>query len=170
MPYEPEVHAPHGYDVYTHTEVVPKPKPRTLHWRFRVSPKTSEPTPGEPGTPATGNEEITVQLTADQQVELSISGEDAYDNPVDVTGDVVWTSSDESIVVVEATDPSDNTKATAKAVGPAGTAAVTVSNDVDQDGTGDFQGSIAIDVVAGDIAEVVITPGEPIDKLEVNPQ
>ena len=109
-----------------------------------------------------------MQLTADQQVELSISGEDRYGNPVDISGDLAWSSSDPSIVIVEANE-GDNSKAIAKAVGPVGTAAVTVSNDVDQDGTGDFQGSLAIDVVAGDITEIVITPGEPTDKLDVNP-
>lgn len=155
---------PYGYV----TEVTPKPPP----WSWRIGPvrpKTHHPEPGPKGTPAQ-DERITVQLTADQQVELTISGEDRYDNPVDITGDVVWESSDESIVVVEATDPNDNSKAIAKAVGPAGTAAVTVTNDADRDGTGDFMGSIAIDVVAGEIAEIVVNAGEPTDKLDVNPQ
>jgi hypothetical protein len=102
-----------------------------------------------------------MQLTADQQVDLSITGEDAYGNPVDVSGDTVWTSSDESIVTLTTIDP---THVTAVAVGPIGTAAVTVSNDVNQDGTGDFQGSLAIDVVAGDIAEIVVQAGTPTDK------
>jgi len=165
---DPHVDAPYGYDRYVHVEVVPKPPPaeNRLRWRIKIGPKTSEPTPGPSGAPATGNEEITVQLTADQQVELSISGEDKYDNPVDITGDIVWSSSDEAIVVVQAAE--DGQSATAVAVGPVGTAAVTVSNDVDQDGTGDFQGSLAIDVVAGDIAEIVITEGEVTDKPEVD--
>jgi hypothetical protein len=160
--------APYGWDKYTHVEVIPKPPPLMLHWRLRVTRKTIEPTAGPPGTPATGHEEITMQLTADQQVELSISGEDAYGNPVDISGDLAWTSSDESIVVVQP-GSGDATKAVAFAVGPTGTAAVTVSNDVDSDGTGDFQGSLAIDVVAGDITEIVITPGTPEDKPVVNP-
>jgi hypothetical protein len=109
-----------------------------------------------------------MQLTADQQVDLSISGEDAYNNPVDISGDVTWLSSDESIVIVEGRSD-DVSKATAKAVGPAGTAAVTVTNDADRDGTGDFMGSLAIDVVAGTIAEIVIEPGTPYGKLDINP-
>lgn len=161
--------APYGYDKYVHVEVVPKPRPFVLHWHLRVRPKTDEPTPGPSGTPATGTEEITMQLTADQQVDLSISGEDRYGNEVDISGDVTWESSDPAIVVVEA-DDNDNTKAYAKAVGPAGTAAVTVTNDVDRDGTGDFMGSLAIDVVAGDIAEIEVAAGEPYDKLDINPQ
>jgi hypothetical protein len=150
-------HYPWGYTV----DVTPKPPPVQWTWRVGpVRPKQSNPAPGAPGHPA-GTERIIVQLTADQQVELSISGEDAYGNPVDVSGDTVWTSSDESIISVTS---SDATHATAVAVGPVGTASVTVSNDVNQDGTGDFQGSLAIDVVAGDIAEIVIETGEPEDK------
>ena len=160
------LHAPWGYDEYTHHEVIPKPPPVT--WRWRIGPvraKTFIPVPlirrGTKQTPATGNEDITVQLTADQQVDLSISGQDKYGNPVDISGDTVWTSSDESIITVTSTDPST---ATATAVGPVGTAAVTVSNDVNQDGTGDFQGSLAIDVVAGEMAEIEITASTPTDK------
>jgi hypothetical protein len=102
-----------------------------------------------------------VQLTADQQVDLFISGEDAYGNPVEITGDTVWKSSDEAIIAVTSSAPDS---ATAVAVGPAGTASVTVTNDVNQDGTGDFIGSLAIDVVAGDMAEIVIQAGTPEDK------
>jgi hypothetical protein len=148
---------PYGYIV----EVTPKPPPVVWTWTVGpVRPKLTHPTPGAPGTPAQ-NERIIVQLTADQQVELSISGEDAYGNPVDVSGDTVWSSSDESIVNVQS---SDGTHATATAVGPIGTAAVTISNDVNHDGTGDFQGSLAIDVVAGNIAEITIAAGEPTTK------
>lgn len=161
--------APYGYDSWTHTEVVPKPAPTLWRWILGpVTTKTSDPVPtGRTGGKAPeGN--ITMQLTADQQVELSISGQDKYGNAVDISGDVAWLSSDESIVVVEARD-GDTSKADAKAVGPAGTASVTVTNDVDRDGTGDFMGSLAIDVVAGEIAEIEVSAGEPTAKLDVNP-
>jgi hypothetical protein len=102
-----------------------------------------------------------MQLTADQQVELSISGQDNYGNPVNITGNTSWSSSDTSIVSVNMTDSSH---ATATAVGPIGSAAVTVTNDVDQDGTGDFIGSLAIDVVAGNMTEITITAGTPTTK------
>lgn len=102
-----------------------------------------------------------MQLTADQQVDLSISGEDAYGNPVTITGNTAWSSSDQTIVSVTMTDSSH---ATASAVGPVGSASVTVTNDVDQDGTGDYIGSLAIDVVAGTMADIVITAGTPTAK------
>lgn len=165
--------AQYGWDVYTHTEVVPKtapPEPVEVQWVWHIgsiTSKTEQPTPtGNTAQP--GRISLTMQLTADQQVDLSISGEDAYNNPVDISGDVTWLSSDESIVIVEGRSD-DVSKATAKAVGPAGTAAVTVTNDADRDGTGDFMGSLAIDVVAGTIAEIVIEPGTPYGKLDINP-
>jgi hypothetical protein len=154
--------APWGYDKWTHTEVIPKPPPITKRWRIGpVTEKQHQPDPGPPGSSSTGKEEITVQLTADQQVELSISGEDNYGNPVTIAGDTQWTSSDESVVTVTADDPSH---ATAVAVGPVGSVAVTVTNDVNQDGTGDYFGSIALDVVAGRMTEIAVTAGEPTDK------
>lgn len=102
-----------------------------------------------------------MQLTADQQVELSISGEDAYGNPVEITGNTAWSSSDESIVAVTMTDSSH---ATAAAVGPVGSAAVTVTNDVNNDGTGDYIGSLSLNVVAGQMKDIAITAGTPTDK------
>ena len=158
--------APHGYDVYTHTEVVPKAPP--YRWVIGVVTSKSESlTPGAPGTPATGSETVIMQLTADQQVELSISGVDRYGNPVDIEAGTVWRSSDESIVQVFAHDASN---ATAVAVGPIGTAAVTVSADTSGDETPEFVGSLAIDVVAGDVADIEITAGEPEDKPVVEPR
>jgi hypothetical protein len=101
-----------------------------------------------------------VQLTADQQVDLSVAAEDAYGNSVDITGaSVTWRSSDESVLQVNP-DTSDETKATAVAVGPAGTASVTVSGGAEQQ----YQGSLAIDVVAGDVTEIVVEAGTPVAK------
>lgn len=156
-----DVNAPYGYDVSTHTEVTPRSAPVTYTWYIKIGPKQDFQPPENPVKRPFSKSEVTVQLTADQQVELSISGEDKYGNPVDISGDVVWVSSDESIIAVTNSAPD---KATASAVGPAGTASVTVTNDVDRDGTGDFMGSIAIDVVAGAIAEIAISAGEPTQK------
>lgn len=155
--------APFGFDVITHTEVVPKPPPRRnrLRWRLVVEDKATQPASGPPGTPATHREEITVQITADQQVQLTIRAEDAYDNPVDLTDGVTWTSSDESIVAL--TEVSNNT-VTAVAVGPVGSVAVTAAANTTGDEAPDFQGSIAIDVVAGDVAEIIVQAGDPTDK------
>jgi len=157
----------HGFEVLWqgHIEVIPKPAPDTFTILWRVGPvraKTTQPQSSpRAAEPLPSERQFTLQLTADQQVDLSISGQDKYGNPVAITGDVVWVSSDESIVSVTSDSPE---AATAVAVGPVGTAAVTVTNDVDRDGTGDFMGSIAIDVVAGDLAEIEVAAGVPVDK------
>src|SRR5262252_10397044 len=102
--------APWGYDKWTHTEVIPKPPPIRMRWHIGpVTTKQNEPEPGLPGYLPTGNEDIIMQLTADQQVELSITGEDNYGNPVEITGNTQWTSSDETIVTVTVHDPSHAT-------------------------------------------------------------
>lgn len=150
---------PWGYDV--HTEVIPKPAP--IVWTWRIGPvavKAAQP-PASDVIRRFNQGEVIVQLTADQQVDLSITGEDRYGNPVEISGDVAWLSSDESVVQVTSSSPES---ATATAVGPAGTASVTVTNDADRDGTGDFMGSLAIDVVAGEITEIAINAGEPTTK------
>ena len=102
-----------------------------------------------------------MQLTADQQVELSITGQDNYGNPVEITGNTQWVSSDETIVTLTVHDPSH---ATAVAVGPVGSAAVKVTNDVNNDGTGDYIGSLAVDVVAGVMTDIAIEAGTPENK------
>jgi len=158
MNWDPQ--APYGYTVFTKTEVIPRQAPIEYKWRIVVASKQEQPEQSSHKSPFVESE-FTVQLTADQQVELSITGEDKYGNPVDISGDVAWLSSDESIISLVNTAPDH---ATAVAVGPTGTASVTVTNDVNQDGTGDFMGSLAIDVVAGDIAEITIEAGEPTDK------
>jgi len=133
-----------------------------MRWHIGpVTTKQNEPEPGLPGYLPTGNEDIIMQLTADQQVELSITGEDNYGNPVEITGNTQWTSSDETIVTVTVHDPSH---ATAVAVGPVGSSAVKVTNDVDMDGTGDYLGSLAIDVVAGVMKDITVVAGEPTNK------
>jgi hypothetical protein len=157
---------PYGYVKTITVEVTPKPAPPpSQHGVWHIGAITSKMTPAVPTgtTGPSGRITVTMQLTADQQVALSITGEDAYDNVVPITGDIAWLSSDETIITV-AVDSADNQKAIATAVGPTGTASVTVTNDQDRDGTGDFMGSLAIDVVVGEIAEIVINADEPTDK------
>ena len=158
--------------MWTHVEVVPKPPPDdtdTVTWTWTIGPvteKTHENTPQRASIPATRlhiEGITTVQLLATQQVQLSISGADKYGNPVDITGDTTWESSDITILTVENV-ATDNTSCTAVTTGQVGTASVTVTNDVNKDGTGDFIGSLAFDVVAGPMAEIEVTAGTPTDK------
>jgi hypothetical protein len=148
----------------TGTITPPSTKPDvTLRWH--IGPVATKPVGWTPAPPSLlrhppTKSETTMQLTADQQVTLTVSGTDAYGNPTNISGDGTWLSSDEAIIQVTGDDDS----AVATAVGPIGTASVTYTNDVDQDGSGDFIGSLAIDVVGGAMTAIVLTPSEPVGK------
>jgi len=154
--------------VWTHTEVVPRADPNAvvLHWHIVIGYKPASFVPSTEYPPSSVPEEseITLQLTADQMVQLSVSGTDKYGNPVEVTGNAVWQSSDMSIIEVRQDKSANPQTCYAIAAGPTGTASVTYTNDANNDGSGDFIGSIAIDVVAGQMAEIVIQEGTPEPK------
>jgi hypothetical protein len=150
--------APYGWDTWTHTETIPKSAPVQWGWYIGpIVPKQHGTTIPGPSWVSDYEREITLQLTADQQVGLSISGQDRYGNPVDIDASMaVWESTDTAIIqLVEA----EGDSATAVAVGPVGTAVVTVRNPEDT-----VRGAIAFDVVAGEVTEVVVDAGEPEEK------
>jgi hypothetical protein len=103
------------------------------------------------------------QLLDSQQAVLSVSGLDAVGNPVSVpsTG-LSFSVDDESILTL--TDNGDGT-ALVVTTGTLGTATVTVNDDPDGDGTVNFQGSLAIDVVSGEVTEISVALGEPTSRL-----
>jgi hypothetical protein len=104
-----------------------------------------------------------MQLLDSQQVTLSVSGVDAAGNPVPVSATgLSFSVDDESILTL--TDNGDGS-ALVVTTGSLGTATVTVSDDPDGDGTVNFQGSLAIDVVTGDVTEIVINAGEPSSRV-----
>lgn len=152
---------------------------RPFSWKIGpITEKTSEPTPG----PLTGGSqnrpaqhrhhhegEITLQLQATQQVALAVSAQDRYGNPVTVAGNLLWTSSDESVITLDQSQVPVDGSVTAVTTGAVGSAAVTVTDDVNGDGTGDYIGSLAIDVVAGPMSEIVVTAGTPVDKSQPAP-
>lgn len=105
-----------------------------------------------------------MNLRDDQQVSLSVTFTDQVGNPVspEQVGTLTFSVDDESILIV--TDNGDGT-ALAVTTGTLGTATVTVQNDFDDDGTADFQGSLAFDVVAGDVFAINVAAGEPTSRL-----
>jgi hypothetical protein len=104
-----------------------------------------------------------MQLQDDQQVTLSVAGSDAAGNPVDL-GSVGLSFAVDDDTILTLTDNGDGT-ALVVTTGALGTATVTVSDDPDGDGTANFQGSLAIDVVTGTVAEIAVTAGEPTSRL-----
>jgi hypothetical protein len=86
-------------------------------------------------------------LTADQQARLAASGVDADGNPVDLSGSLAYAVDDTTILTL--TDNGDGT-ALIVTTGPTGSALVTATGD-------GVIGSLAVDVVAGDVASIQIT-------------
>jgi len=107
-------------------------------------------------------------LKADQKVALAVTFTDRAGNVLDkdAVGTLVAVSSDDSVLTV--TDNGDGTFE-AVTVGPLGTATVTVSNDTDVDGVPDYVGSLAFDVVEGDVFAIAIGTGVPVSRFDDAP-
>jgi hypothetical protein len=108
-----------------------------------------------------------VDILDSQLVSLAVAEVDAAGNPVSSPSPDAWSSSDATVVAVAA-DPSDPTGlgAVATAVGPLGTATVTCAVTVtNPDGTtATVSGSLDVNVLAGPVSAVTITPGAPSAK------
>lgn len=99
-------------------------------------------------------------LTDIQQVDLAITAVDAKGNPAKLDGAPTWLSSDESILTVQ---PSvDGMSAVVIAVGPIGTAQISVTADADlSPSVTQLLGILDVEVVASDAVNVTIVPGTP---------
>jgi|tagenome__1003787_1003787.scaffolds.fasta_scaffold20777572_1 hypothetical protein len=104
-------------------------------------------------------------LNDGQEVTLRAVFTSRAGNPVPATqvGTFSWTSSDPAIITV--TDNHDGT-ALATTTGQLGVSSVTLRNDFNDDGTEDYQGSIAFDVIAGDVGGVAIAAGVPVSRFD----
>lgn len=99
-------------------------------------------------------------LQDNQKVSLAVSGVDERGNPASTTGTLVYALEDPNGVLT-LTDNGDGS-AVVSANGPVGSAMVSVANDTDdEDSDPNFMGSLAIDVIAGDVVALQINPGTP---------
>ena len=151
-----------------HLTVTPSARSRRRA-RFTIGPVIERP-PGHTPPPSVAaspphrdRKAIDVNLLDSQQAVLRVTGFDKEGNPVDPTalGALTWTSSDPSVLTL--TDNGDGTQ-TAVTTGVLGDAQVTVTDDVNGDGTGEFTGSLAFVVTAGPVAEITVTAGVPTDR------
>ena len=102
-----------------------------------------------------------LQLTDIQRDSLSLSAADAAGNPTTLpAGSVTWGVSDPTILAVTPSD--DGMSADVAALGPLGTAQVTVAVVLDANTT--LTGSLDVAVVASAAATIQIVPGTPQDK------
>jgi hypothetical protein len=100
------------------------------------------------------------QMRDDQKVRVSLTAQDAkgadvLDRAGDTTDDPAWTSSDENVFTWDIN--SDNPREAWAVAGVPGSAVGTVT-------IGEISATVAIDVVAGDIALVALQTGDPEDQ------
>lgn len=149
-----------GVDIHVQTT-----RRRTPRIHFTLGPfmeSTYVPAPAPAGTGASTPPTeglFTVQLTTDQQVTISVSGRDRGGNPVTIPGTLVWELSDLTLATLE--EGADPNARTIVPVGTVGAVTVTVHNDKDDDGDDDFQGSLAVDIVEGEVREITLDTSEP---------
>lgn len=103
-------------------------------------------------------EKDNIEMTNSQQATASITPVDKKGQPAPVDGIPVWASSDETIVTV--TPAVDGMSAVVAAVGPLGSANVSVTADADL-GTGvsSIFGTLAVSVTQGQAVGLTITLG-----------
>jgi len=100
-------------------------------------------------------------LTDIQQVTLAITAVDARGNPAKLDGAPVWATSDAALLTV--TPSADGMSCVATAVGPLGTAQVTVTADADLGaGIRELTGLLDIEIIASEALNVTIVPGTPV--------
>jgi hypothetical protein len=161
---------PGGVRVVTTIEPI-RPVRASGRFRWQIGVVRKRPTP--PHSPsATGRPARryhpylgdAMLLRDDQQVTLSVSPVDQAGNavPVDSIGPITFSVDDNSVLTL--TDNGDGT-ALVVTTGTLGTAVITAANDHDDDGTIDYQGSLAFDVVNGEVAGISVTAGEPTSRF-----
>lgn len=101
-------------------------------------------------------------LPVDHLVSMQVTYVDAGGNPAKVDGEVLWASSDDTILTVN-TDPSDSSMCTVTPAGQLGQAQVTATPDADLgSGVRQLITTADIEVVAGEAVAGSIQPlGEP---------
>lgn len=104
-----------------------------------------------------------LELKDTQQATLSIQPVDA--NPAPVDGAPVWTTSNSEVVSVQAAE--DGLSAIVKAVGPLGSAVVSVKADADVgEGVTQIAGVLEVQVFAGAAVTVQIKAGTPEEQSQ----
>lgn len=102
-------------------------------------------------------------MTNSQKVHVTIQPVDRQNNPATVDGVPVWASSDETIITV--TPIASGMEADVVAVGPLGTAKVSVSADADLGaGVTTIFGSLEVIITQGQAVGINITTGTPTEQ------
>lgn len=109
-----------------------------------------------------------MNITDTQEVALSITPVDKKGNPAQLDGPPVWASSNTEVVTVTAA--ADGLSAVATAVGPLGTATISVKADGDLGaGVNTISGTLDITVVGSGAVTLKIVAGAVTEQTEVPP-
>ncbi len=109
-----------------------------------------------------------MNITDTQDVPLSITPVDKKGNPAQLDGPPVWSSSNSEVVTVVAS--ADGLSAVASAVGPLGTATVSVKADGDLGaGVNTISGTLDITVVGSGAVTLTIKAGTPTEQGDAPP-
>lgn len=114
------------------------------------------------GFTISGAGDMTYTLPDDKMVDVKITYVDSHGHPASVDGAVAWTSSDDQIVTVVATD-GDNTQARITPGANLGQAQITATVDADLgEGVRELITTLDVTVVGGEAVTGTIEPvGEP---------
>lgn len=103
------------------------------------------------------------QMTATQQCELTITIVDRKGNPAPVDGPPQWFV--DNPAVLSLTPAADGMSCSMAAVGPLGTALVSVRADADLGaGVAELIGTLEVEITGGTAAAVAIVPGPPTEQ------
>lgn len=98
------------------------------------------------------------QLTSSQEVDLSVRFSDRKGNPAQVQGPPLWQVDNPNVLALTPAD--DGLACTVSAVGPLGTATVSIQADADLgEGVKNLVGVFAVEVTGGEAQTVEIVPG-----------
>jgi len=129
--------------------------------RFKEQGQPPAPTPQFYTWPALGELLMAFELTSTQETTMSVTFTDKRGNPVEQPeGTIEWKVNSTILALVPA---ADGLSCVVSAAGPVGAATVSVTLRA-PDNSVACSGSIAVDVVVGPAANIVIDPGVPVEQ------
>jgi hypothetical protein len=122
--------------------------------------------PRGPAPNVISGRDLRMRLLDNQQVIVTVAENDVFGDPVpdEKRGQLVAVSSDDTLATVTSTGTPGEFLVEAVDGADGASVSVLITDDVDGDGSGDFQGSIDFDLVdhrRGEVAQLSVTAGDP---------
>lgn len=137
---------------------------------FRLGPIVEQPdgpvakTPQHHGPKAKKRNLIMAfEMSASQQVEVTLEAKDKKGNPAKVDGIPEWSTDNSDVLAL--TPAADGKSCVVAAAGPLGVGSVTLKADADMGaGVVELIGTLEVTITAGQATVVTLTPGEPTEQ------